>query len=835
MKNLFKNLMLVAVAAMAFTACQKDNEDVNRVNETTVVEFKAEFDTTRSGFNEKDGEGYSSHWDGGEAINLEVVSTAGVASPLANPTMEADGTFKAELNGSISNEGTITALIPAASWKNEYNYEISGYEMVPSIPLVQTPEAGSVDPAAHILKAEKAFEGGLGGVQTLTFAHQVAYAKMTLELGSVVAFENIAQVAVEIDAQRYTLLPTNLTEPTFWFACKEATPAAMTVTITAENGSNYVKELDLANAVKPLDFTTGCVASFTVGGFTESVIPDVKSISASYNEWNNTFSFSVTEKNGGELFLTGIQFKEAITSGMLPESDELDLQYDSEKVYWTDAKGSMKWIRSLFIAVNQEAEGYTIAFAWSTDETNEVPAEYDYYSEGDGLVYTGIIEGINNPPVPEAATVTTAPESVSGRATSDAYDYTYYLSFVAGDWTISDLYFYAPVASNGIIPEGEHTIKGGTATLTDTTWAFAITEGTLTVAYSDEDYVLTFAFEDANGSTYNFSYTGVIEGESGIFQPGAATPLVAPSNVAYELVDFTKARITWDAVDGAGSYELYYQYWDNTLGKNVDSDPVTTENNYYVFEDFTAGNYYTVYVKSLPADETKNTASENYSSVYNVQVFADPNSMETTYEFNTAANTGNNKIKFSNGVNSAVIAFPQSLENIAAGTYDANNIYPYDCKVNGASINTIEYVVVEGTPGEEQTVTMVISVNYGEPSIKAVFTGVIDMEVAPLEYTYATVAFDGTSLSYNFSGDGVGLYFLYFANGANGIEAGEYTFTSNVEYSGYYTYTWAYDYMTTIDLKVTGNIGEEQTYEFVLHTEYNGDIKAVYTGVLMAE
>ena len=825
MKNLFKNLMLVAVAAMAFTACQKDNEDVNRVNETTVVEFKAEFDTTRSGFNEKDAEGYSSHWDGGEVINLEVNSTAGVASPLVAPTMEADGTFTAALNGSISDEGTITALIPAASWKSEYNYDIQGYEMVPSIPGTQTPEAGSVDAAAHILKAEKAFEGGLGGVQELAFAHQVAYAKMTLD--TTVAFADIAQVVVEIDAQRYTLLPTNLEAPTFWFACKEATPEAMTVTITDVNDSTYVKVLDLANAVKPLTFTTGHVASFTVGGFEEVVVEYVKSISASYNQWNNRYEFTIDSNDGARLW--SYVYAATDANGLLAEGDydSSTSGYSSFGYMYGDYANWQNYedFTYYYVTVTQLEEGYEIYFYLNGNKGAELE-----------FTYTGVVSGINNPPVPEAATVTTAPESVNGRAYNDGYDYTYYLSFVAGDWTITDLYFYAPVSSNGIIPEGEQTIKGGTATLTDTTWAFSITSGTVTVAYSDEDYVLTFAFEDANGSTYNFSFTGVIEGESGIFQPGAATPLATPSNVAYELVDFTKARITWNAVAGAGSYELYYQYWDNTLSQDVESDPVTTENNYYVFEDFTAGNYYTVYVKALPADAEKNTESENYGSVYNVQVFADHNSMETTYTFNTAVNTGKNKIKFSNANgDSAVIAFPQSLENIAAGTYlggyDANNIYPYDCKINGASIYDVAYVVVEGTPGEKQTVTMVI----GNPSIKAVFTGVIDMEVAPLEYTSATVAFDGTNLSYNFSGDGVGLYFLYYANSANGIAAGEYTFTSNVDYSGYYTYTFAYDYMTTIDLKVTGDIGSEQTYEFVLHTEYNGDIKAVYTGVLMAE
>ena len=556
MKNLFKNLMLVAVAAMAFTACQKDNEDVNRVNETTVVEFKAEFDTTRSGFDANDGEGYSSHWDGGEAINLEVVSTAGVASPNVAPTMEADGTFKAELNGSISNEGTITALIPAGSWVTDYYIS----EMVPSIPGTQTPEAGSVDPAAHILKAEKAFEGGLGGVQTLAFAHQVAYAKMTLN--TTVAIDAIAQVVVEIDDQRYTLLPENLTEPTFWFACKEATPAAMTVTITDVNGSTYAKVLDLANAVKPLAFTTGRVASFTVGGFEEVVLEYVKSISASYNSYSNRYEFVIDANDGARLWSYVYAAPDA--NGLIPNNGEFDSDSSGQSSFgYMYADGAnlegYEDFTYYYVTVAQLAEGYEISFYLSGKNGTELE-----------FTYLGVVSGINNPPVPAAENVTTAPESVSGRATSDAWDYTYYLSFVAGDWTIDDLYFYAPVSSNGIIPANTYTIRGGTATLTDTTWVFGITDGTgtVTVAHSGEEYVLEFAFEDANGSTYEFSYTGVIEGD-GIFQPGTEK-MATPTNVV-ATAEGKVITVTWDAVDGATNYTvnvegLYSNTFNETTG-----------------------------------------------------------------------------------------------------------------------------------------------------------------------------------------------------------------------------------------------------------------------------
>ena len=80
MKNLFKNLMLVAVAAMAFTACSKDNNDVNAVSKITRYEFTANIaDDTRSGFAEKEdgATAYKSEWFGNETLKLFVTDYNG--------------------------------------------------------------------------------------------------------------------------------------------------------------------------------------------------------------------------------------------------------------------------------------------------------------------------------------------------------------------------------------------------------------------------------------------------------------------------------------------------------------------------------------------------------------------------------------------------------------------------------------------------------------------------------------------------------------------------------------------------------------------------------------
>ena len=109
MKNLFKNLMLVAVAAMAFTACQNDNSEVDTLPKTRVVTFFTNIgDDTRSGFTGKDGDGiYQSAWDGGESIILAAEVTK------STPTIDANGKFEQEF---VEGDQFVSLYSPASSW-----------------------------------------------------------------------------------------------------------------------------------------------------------------------------------------------------------------------------------------------------------------------------------------------------------------------------------------------------------------------------------------------------------------------------------------------------------------------------------------------------------------------------------------------------------------------------------------------------------------------------------------------------------------------------------------------------------------------------------------------
>lgn len=270
MKNLFKNLMLVAVAAMAFTACSQDVNEVNNVERVTRYEFTANIaDDTRSGFAEEtstneDGKTvYHSEWFGNETIK---VGPNGFFDSVQTVNIEdAEGHFTVEFTG--DNVPThIDVYSPASAWNSQY---------MPTVPAVQTPGATSVDPAAHILKAEGAsVEGGIATMQ-----HMVAYGKMTVGVpeGFTIAKVEIALVGLpnsywsENQTYSYTINANSVENNTFWFAT-EAMQIVKEFTVTAydADGKSVTKTVSGLTDGQ-LGFTVGRVSTFSVSGLEAAV------------------------------------------------------------------------------------------------------------------------------------------------------------------------------------------------------------------------------------------------------------------------------------------------------------------------------------------------------------------------------------------------------------------------------------------------------------------------------------------------------------------------------------------------------------------------------------
>ena len=276
MKNLFKNLMLVAVAAMAFTACSEDNNEVNNVEKKTTLEFVASFDgDTRSGFtgsseNENGKVVYHSEWFGGETVML----VAG--DQVKTATVDAEGKFTATFDGVISQIDIYTPMESFYKPYMDYNF----YQVNPEVLAEQTPLANSVDPKAHVAKGYAMVDGEGNQIIPVSLAHEVAYGKMTVKG---VDFK-INKVKLSFNGgTTYTINADNVENNTFWFATEPIDVAEFTVTAYDAEGNAVTKTVDVAALEnQTLSFNCGHVSTFSVSGLEAVAEPDTVMDSAKY-------------------------------------------------------------------------------------------------------------------------------------------------------------------------------------------------------------------------------------------------------------------------------------------------------------------------------------------------------------------------------------------------------------------------------------------------------------------------------------------------------------------------------------------------------------------------
>ncbi|MEE0863506.1 MAG: hypothetical protein U0L61_00030 [Alistipes sp.] len=382
MKNLFKNLMLVAVAAMAFTSCSQDVNELNKLEKKTTFEFVASFDgDTRSGFtgSSEDENGkvvYHSEWFGGETVML----VAG--DQVKSATVDAEGKFTATFDGEISQIDIYTPMESFYKPYMDYNF----YQVNPEVLAEQTPLANSVDPKAHVAKGYVLVDGEGNQIIPVTLAHEVAYGKMTVNTPAefVIDHVEIALNGVFDGSTRnlsYTINADKVENNVFWFATEPITVSDFTVTAYDAEGKAYTKSVTIPED-RTLEFAYGRVGSFSVSKLEEYKANNKFTSAVMYHSYSTNdvmVSFSGEGLEEMQINFYGIAMVDgSLNVGTFTIGNGL---YDGYCYY-----GNTQ-LNTITVVSTFENGAYNLVFSNLTDNNGNVVVEGE-------LTYNGLISGI---------------------------------------------------------------------------------------------------------------------------------------------------------------------------------------------------------------------------------------------------------------------------------------------------------------------------------------------------------------------------------------------------------------------------------------------------------
>lgn len=308
MRRIFKSLILIATAAIAFVSCSKDNNLTDNPNGTVSLNFVSSSEGTRTVFGHIEGNSYPVIWNVNDKVQIFLDE---------NYPVEASAAFGGEntafdnvtLNGTPKDNGTIWVVYPKGVYdKNNSNNNQPGCTGISSnykqfyiyLPDVQTPVTGSCDPKAQVLYAEKSYaKAELASGATIdlgAFHHATAYGNTIIkgvkdgEKISTVTLtfpQNVAGTTCYFNYEKYnslekynldaaksskntntiTLNVGNVTGNSYLFgiapfSCKGK---SISVVVTTTNGATYTKTVSVpSSGAQAFDFEQGKVTKFTV-------------------------------------------------------------------------------------------------------------------------------------------------------------------------------------------------------------------------------------------------------------------------------------------------------------------------------------------------------------------------------------------------------------------------------------------------------------------------------------------------------------------------------------------------------------------------------------------
>ncbi len=586
MKNLFKNLMLVAVAAMAFTACTETNDEVNAVTKKVVLEFVADLadDDTRVAFGEKDGNKYPTVWEAYDNVTVTVGDKTASYTLTEEDVLESGKKAvirpEFELVGDETLSGDIVATVnESVSFDNHQGNK-------PTISL----KAEAVYPAT-----------------TLAFEHQYAYGKM--ELVGLPAEFNVTEVKLNLvgggNTLNHTINGYSVEDNIFWFTT-EAMEAVESFSVYASNGAEtYYKEVTVEKAFA---FEVGHVSAFRV-----------KELVVKPADFNVQLT-KITSMSNNVIRFEGDDAEDNITISFNPGLENIVAgHYVAVEQDWFNG-GEWAWTDATALEVKNEFQGSSV------DVNAAGGGEWYYNHNGvdvtvDGDVYT-IVAHLQNYTSNGNQTVDFTYVGKLEVAGSGSEPEEPFAEYIATDLSFNDdgdLVFVvdayetfkvrlnsADRPNNTTIKEGEYaginssTVANGQFSVSQKIkggytegWTSTKTTSTMTVEYVDGQYLIIVDYISAWEGSGEVGYKGVPNewvvpgGESGGDEPVNPEPVQLATPTA-SATDITANSITvsWNAVANASNYAV-------TINGGA---PQTISDTSYTFTDLEAETSYVITV-----------------------------------------------------------------------------------------------------------------------------------------------------------------------------------------------------------------------------------------------
>lgn len=251
MKKIY-SILLCATAALLFSACNKQESDVNTTPGT--IKFLAESIETRTTFGSPTGGKYPTLWTANQDVRVAVNYTSSKDAAVTPSSDSKTAKFEAELNLPESGPYTFMALSPATA-SVALSADHKSWNV--NIPAAQTPLTGSVDEAAQILVAiSSAYEAAPDKV-SFQFKHVTAYGHFSIKnlnlSGAVVESVSLTSSVpfvgrwyyypedgtVTANSASSTITLTTSSVDDIWFACAPAdlSGATLKVTVATDKGT----------------------------------------------------------------------------------------------------------------------------------------------------------------------------------------------------------------------------------------------------------------------------------------------------------------------------------------------------------------------------------------------------------------------------------------------------------------------------------------------------------------------------------------------------------------------------------------------------------------------